>query len=86
MEQTASSGTEHVQIRDAFIENMDFTESQHEENMPEPSLSNENRLERSAAFFLISLKERYEITQSALDFAVFQVQQMVAYAVKDIKE
>ena len=46
----------------------------------------ENKLERSAALFLISLKERFEITQSALDFAVFQVQQMIEFAVEDVRE
>ena len=45
-----------------------------------------NTLERSAALFLLSLKERYEITQTALDFAVSQVQQMVLFAVEDVKE
>jgi len=32
------------------------------------------------------LKERYEITKSALDFAVGQVHQMLTYAVEDIKD
>ena len=44
-----------------------------------------NRLERCAALFLLSLKERYQITQTALDFAVGQVQQMVTFAVEDIQ-
>lgn len=35
--------------------------------------------------FLSSLKERYQITQTALDFAVGQVQQMVTFAVEDIQ-
>ena len=36
-----------------------------------------DKLKRSAALFLLSLKERYQIIQTALDFAVGQVQQMV---------
>ena len=44
-----------------------------------------DRLERSAALFLLSMKEKYQITQTALDFAVGQVQQMVTFAVEDIQ-
>lgn len=51
---------------------------------PESSDPEENKLERSV--FLISLKERFEITQSALDFAVSQVQQMIEFAVEDVRE
>ena len=44
-----------------------------------------NKLDRSAALFLLSLKERYQITQTALDFSIGQVQQMVSFAVGDIQ-
>ena len=71
---------------DTVSESMDFTESQQEENSPDQSLRSVDRLEKSAALFPLSLKEQYEITQSALDFAVLQVRQMVAYAVEDVKE
>ena len=49
-------------------------------------ITSENKLERSAALFLISLKERFGITQSALDFAASQVQQMIEFAVEDVRE
>ena len=49
-------------------------------------LQTANRTEKSAALFLLTLKERYQITQSALDFAVGQLQQMVAYTVEDVKK
>ena len=82
---TVSSGGRQNES-DAVPESMDFTELQLEENSPDQSLRSVDRLEKSAALFLLSLKERYEITQSALDFAVLQVRQMVAYAVEDVKE
>ena len=44
-----------------------------------------NKLDSSAALFLLSLKEKYQIIQTALDFAVGQVQQMVAFAAEDIQ-
>ena len=63
-----------------------FTEAFHVETSPSPAPSNEpDRLQRSAALFLLTLKEKYEITQSALNFAVGQVQQMVAFAVEDTR-
>ena len=46
----------------------------------------EDNLERSAALFLLSMKERFEITQSALDFAVSQVQQMIDFAFENTRE
>ena len=44
------------------------------------------RLQRSAALFLLSAKERFHLTQSALNFVTQQVQQMVSFAVDDIEE
>ncbi len=38
---------------------------------------------RSAALFLLSVKEKHQNSQKAVDFAVGQVQQMVSYAVQD---
>ena len=45
-----------------------------------------NRLEKAAALFLLCLKERYQITQTALDFAMSQVQQMVGFAIEDVQQ
>lgn len=44
------------------------------------------RLQKSAALFLLSAKERFHLTQSALNFVTQQVQQMVSFAVDDIEE
>ena len=62
--------------REESIAQADFTEES----------DSQSKLERSAALFLISLKERFEITQSALDFAVSQVQLMIEFAVEDVRE
>lgn len=45
-----------------------------------------DKLQRSAALFLLTLKEKYKLTQTALNFAVGQVQCMVNFALEDLKE
>ena len=45
-----------------------------------------SRLERCAALFLLTAKERYQLTQSALDFITQQIQCMMSFAVDDIDE
>ena len=42
---------------------------EHEDDQPA-----ETNLQRSAAQFLITLKEKFQITQTALDFAITQVE------------
>ena len=42
-------------------------------------------LHRAAALFLLTLKEKYRLTQTAVNFSVFQVQQMVTYALEDMR-
>ena len=44
-----------------------------------PNLTAQQSLQRSAALFLLTLKERYQLTQSALDFTVSQVKEMLFY-------
>ena len=44
-----------------------------------------NQLEKAAALFLLCLKEQYQITQTAIDFAVTQVQQMLSFAAEDLQ-
>ena len=44
-----------------------------------------NSLQRSAALFLLTLKEKYKLTQTAVDFAVGQVQCMVNFALDDMR-
>ena len=42
------------------------------------------RFSRFASLFLLTVKERYQLTQSALDFITKQIQQMISFAVDDI--
>ena len=41
---------------------------------------------RCAALFLLTTKERYQLTQPALDFITQQIQHMISFAVDDIDE
>lgn len=41
-------------------------------------------LDRSAALFLLTLKEQHQVTQKVVDFAVEEVRQMVSYAVDHV--
>lgn len=50
---------------------------------PGSSLNASNQLQRSAALFLLNMKERYKLTQSAVNFAVDQIRQMVTLAVEE---
>ena len=45
----------------------------------------DRRIERSVALFLLTVRERYQITQSAVDYAVGQLHQMVTYTAEDIQ-
>lgn len=45
-----------------------------------------SRLFRFAALFLLNAKERYQLTQSSLDFITQQIQQMIYFVVDDIAE
>ena len=60
------------------VEDNDENESIH-------PISGTSNLVHSAALFLLSLKEHHQVTQSALDFAIGQVQQMVTFAVEDVR-
>ena len=44
-----------------------------------------DQLQKAAALVLLCLKERYQIIQTAVDFAVGQVQLMLSYGVEDIR-
>ena len=46
--------------------------------------SNVKHLHRSAGLFLLSIKERYQLTQAAVDFALGQVREMISVAVDDV--
>lgn len=51
-----------------------------------PVCDNHYLAQKSAALFLLTLKERYKLTQTAINFAVSQVQNMVAFALEDLKD
>lgn len=74
----------HPQTTD--LDTLQFSESDDEPCAETQSDSNTDRLQRSAALFLLSLKEQHQNTQGAVDFAVGQVQQMVSYAMEDIRK
>lgn len=74
-------GSEHGTV----AESGQFTDSHVEENSSNPTIR-ADRLHRSAALFLLSIKECYQIPQTALEFAVSQVQQMLTYTVEDMKQ
>lgn len=77
-----------IQCQDGHPPSTDLDTFQLSDDEPcqETQYSNTDRLQRSAALFLLSLKEQHQNTQRAVDFAVGQVQQMVSYAVEDIKK
>lgn len=61
-----------------------LTEDQMDEDCPLAlNLTAQQNLQRSAALFLLTLKERYQLTQSALDFTVSQVKEMLYYDHQD---
>lgn len=45
-----------------------------------------NKLSRFAALFLLNAKERFQLTQSSLDFITQQIQQLISFAIDDIAE
>lgn len=52
--------------------------------LPQSSVEDSEQLCRSAALLLLTAKERFQLTQSALNFITQQIQQMISYAVDDI--
>lgn len=50
-----------------------------------PTCERRERITRSAALFLLNMKERHKLTQAAIDFAVGQVRSMVTYALQDMQ-
>ena len=70
--------------RSPGLDRSGLTEDQMDEDYPlAPNLTAQQSLQRSAALFLLTLKERYQLTQSALDFTVSQVKEMLFYDHQD---
>ena len=70
-------------------EEMDVEESdplEYNDDLLNPDSINGNKLYKSAALFLLSAKERFQLTQSALDFIIQQIKQMISFAVDDVEE
>ena len=66
------------------------TENQHDQEDDEVRscqlyASNDDR-ERSAALLLLTVKERFKLTQSAIDFITQQVHNIISYGVDDIQK
>lgn len=76
-----SSGT--VQEAAVEIQPADYHMHVDSEQLAGASVSHVDNLRRSAALFLLTLKEKYKLTQTALNFAVGQVQYMVNFALED---
>ena len=70
------SSTEHYEDNHSFIQ---------QENNICRDMDHKIMVQRSAALFLLTLKERYSVTQTALDFAIQQIKGMVGYLVEDMK-
>jgi len=68
-------------------EPMDFEEAVSEENeIRHITSEGEDELHRSAALLLLTAKERFKLTQSAINFITGQIQHMISFAVDDIEE
>ena len=64
---------------------IDTSNAGFEDNFGLPDSHDDHLLQRSAALFLLTLKEKYKLPQTAVDFSVGQVQHMVMYALEDMK-
>ena len=49
------------------------------------AIRSDYKASRSAALFLLSMKEKYRLTQTCIDFAVSQVQEMITIVAEDLK-
>ena len=91
----------NIQDEDGIDQQKQGSPSEQDDNMMDDNLQNENsegdslvlhqststqNLEKTAALFLLTMKEKYHLTQAAIDFAVSQVQNMVSYALEDVQE
>ena len=54
--------------------------------MQSGGLSGANQLQKSSALFLLTLKEKYRLTQTAVDFAVDQIKTTVEHIIDDLRE
>ena len=54
-----------------------------DEEVPTAPCPVERNVQRSAALFLLTLKEKYQLTQTALTFAISQVKEMMLYDNED---
>ncbi len=56
-----------------------------EEGLFSPALTN-GMAKRSTALLLLTLKERHRLTQTAINFSIFQIKQLLKYLLDDVKE
>ena len=65
---------------------MPFRDEMDHQPISPPPQPDHQRVCKAAALFLLTLKEKYKLTQTAINFSVSQVQQMVTYALEDMRE
>ena len=63
----------------SHLQNFESEDEALDEDDTDPGVLQDN-LHKSAALFLLTLKERYQLTQAAMDFSIGQVQNMLQYA------
>ena len=57
---------------------------QQEDTMQEPGLS--SQMQKSMALFILTLKEKYKVTQAAIDFTVTQMKDNIDFVVNDLHQ
>ena len=70
---------------DSAFDSCDDIDSELEDAAYPYSVSSTASAKRSAALFLLTLKEKHKVTQTAIDFAVSQVSSMTDFIVQDIQ-
>ena len=77
----------HDGITDSFPdhEDDDITSGSEDNVDVSGGISTEDYLQRLAALFLLTLKEHYQLTQTAINFSIRQVQNMIHYSLLNIK-
>ena len=79
---SADIGVDNLSSTERNEDNHSFIQ---QENNISQDMDQKIMVQRSAALFLLTLKEQYSVTQAALDFAIQQIKGMVVYLVEDTK-
>ena len=68
---------------DHVVNPADLMSACDDDALPTSQVPEDGRLRRSAAMFLLTLKEQYHLPQTAVDLAVSEVQKMVCFSTAD---